>query len=207
MNWRREKEQSRERAIALASIVFPTPGKSSMIRCPSLTRQRTQSRSVSAGAWMTLAEVLGEPADRRRPTAAVAVASLLLHQTSRSTSSRIAAAISSFGALSTRRSPVRGEDHDLVLGGVEAHVVSGYVVVDDQVDALRRRASRARARARPRRSRPRSRRAPGRSRARSPSALEDVCRRLELDRPRLLRPSGAWLRRFRPAGSPRRPRP
>ena len=41
MNWRRENEQSSERASAFASIVFPTPGKSSMIRCPSLTRQST----------------------------------------------------------------------------------------------------------------------------------------------------------------------
>ena len=66
MNCRREKEQSIERAIAFASIVFPTPGKSSMIRCPSLTRERTQSLSVSAGAWMTLARL----AARRRMTSA-----------------------------------------------------------------------------------------------------------------------------------------
>src|SRR5207244_27926 len=57
VNWMREKEQSSERASALASIVFPTPGKSSMIRCPSLTRHRTQRRSVSAGAWMTFARL------------------------------------------------------------------------------------------------------------------------------------------------------
>jgi hypothetical protein len=31
VNWRREKRQSSERASAFASIVFPTPGKSSMI--------------------------------------------------------------------------------------------------------------------------------------------------------------------------------
>jgi hypothetical protein len=53
VNCTRENEQSIERAIALASIVFPTPGKSSMIRCPSLTRQSTQRRSVSTGAWTT----------------------------------------------------------------------------------------------------------------------------------------------------------
>src|SRR5689334_10403476 len=45
--------QSSERASALASIVFPTPGKSSTIACPSATRQRTTSRSVSSGAWRT----------------------------------------------------------------------------------------------------------------------------------------------------------
>src|SRR5919106_6110967 len=55
VNWSREKEQSSERASALASIVFPTPGKSSMIKCPSATRQRTQRRSVSAGARTTRA--------------------------------------------------------------------------------------------------------------------------------------------------------
>src|SRR4051812_7417747 len=55
VNWSREKSQSSERASAFASIVFPTPGKSSMIRWPSATRQRTTSRSVSAGAWTTRA--------------------------------------------------------------------------------------------------------------------------------------------------------
>src|SRR6266498_6031090 len=55
VNWRRENEQSSERAIAFASIVFPTPGKSSMIRWPSLTRQSVQSRSVSSGACTTRA--------------------------------------------------------------------------------------------------------------------------------------------------------
>ncbi len=53
VNWTREKEQSSERASALASIVFPTPGKSSMIRWPSLIRQRTHRRSVSSGACTT----------------------------------------------------------------------------------------------------------------------------------------------------------
>ena len=42
VNCRRENEQSTERASAFASIVFPTPGKSSMIRCPSATRQSTR---------------------------------------------------------------------------------------------------------------------------------------------------------------------
>ena len=55
MNWSREKSTSSERASAFASIVFPTPGKSSMIRCPSATRQIVQRRSVSAGAWTTRA--------------------------------------------------------------------------------------------------------------------------------------------------------
>src|SRR6476659_4421944 len=53
VNWRREKDAFSERASALASIVFPTPGKSSRMRWPSLTRERTHSSSVSDGAWIT----------------------------------------------------------------------------------------------------------------------------------------------------------
>ena len=55
VNWIREKEQSTERESAFASIVFPTPGKSSMIRCPSAATQRTTSRKVSSGACTTSA--------------------------------------------------------------------------------------------------------------------------------------------------------
>src|SRR6266516_6240797 len=55
VNCMREKETSSERASAFASIVLPTPGKSSRIRCPSLTRQRTHIRSVSSGACRTRA--------------------------------------------------------------------------------------------------------------------------------------------------------
>src|SRR6266511_4091433 len=40
VNCMRENDESTERAIALASIVFPTPGKASIIRRPSPTRQR-----------------------------------------------------------------------------------------------------------------------------------------------------------------------
>src|ERR1044072_9268551 len=57
VNWSREKEQSIERASAFASIVFPTPGKSSMIRWPSAIRQRTASRRVSSGACTTCARL------------------------------------------------------------------------------------------------------------------------------------------------------
>ena len=53
VNCRREKEQSIERASAFASVVFPTPGRSSMIRWPSASRQRTVSCKVSSGAWTT----------------------------------------------------------------------------------------------------------------------------------------------------------
>src|SRR5437773_6592621 len=53
VNCSREKEQSIERASAFASIVFPTPGKSSMIRWPSATRHSTTRRSASCGACTT----------------------------------------------------------------------------------------------------------------------------------------------------------
>jgi hypothetical protein len=39
----REKSTSSERASDFASIVFPTPGKSSMITWPSARRPSTQS--------------------------------------------------------------------------------------------------------------------------------------------------------------------
>ena len=64
VNWRRPKLQPTERASALASMVFPTPGKSSMIRCPSLTRQSAHRRRVSRGAWTTRRDVVGDPLDR-----------------------------------------------------------------------------------------------------------------------------------------------
>src|SRR5436190_8935245 len=53
VNCRRENDTSIDRASAFASIVLPTPGKSSSIRWPSARRQRTQRRSVGSGAWTT----------------------------------------------------------------------------------------------------------------------------------------------------------
>ena len=64
VNCIRENETSSERASAFASIVFPTPGKSSRIRWPSPTRQRTHRRNVSSGAWTTRPEVVDDRADR-----------------------------------------------------------------------------------------------------------------------------------------------
>ena len=57
VNWSRENEQSTERASAFARVVFPTPGKSSMIRCPSERRQRTENSSVSSGRVDDLPQV------------------------------------------------------------------------------------------------------------------------------------------------------
>ena len=44
VNWMRRNEQSMDRAIAFASIVLPTPGTSSMRRCPSATSATSASR-------------------------------------------------------------------------------------------------------------------------------------------------------------------
>jgi hypothetical protein len=53
VNWSRENAQSIERAMDFARLVFPTPGKSSMIRWPSASRQRKEKSRVSSGACMT----------------------------------------------------------------------------------------------------------------------------------------------------------
>ena len=47
MNWMRRKEQSIERAIDFASMVLPTPGTSSMSRCPS-AMSATSASLISA---------------------------------------------------------------------------------------------------------------------------------------------------------------
>src|SRR3954468_7056325 len=39
VNWMRENAQSMDRAIEYARVVLPTPGKSSISRCPPATRQ------------------------------------------------------------------------------------------------------------------------------------------------------------------------
>ena len=47
VNWMRRTEQSSERASALASIVLPTPGTSSMSRWPSASSTVSASRTTS----------------------------------------------------------------------------------------------------------------------------------------------------------------
>src|SRR5919199_6333396 len=138
VNWRRENEQSTERASAFASIVLPTPGKSSMISCPSATRQSTASWSDSSGAWTTVPRL---STTRRIVCAGVA--------------SRVCLSAASMPSLEQslglvedrRRDPrlrrlrhlplaLRGDDRHLVLYGVEADVGSGHIVVDDEIDLL-----------------------------------------------------------------------
>lgn len=47
VNWIRRTEQSMERARALASMVLPTPGTSSISRCPSASSTVNASRTIS----------------------------------------------------------------------------------------------------------------------------------------------------------------
>ena len=208
MNCSRENEQSSERESALASIVFPTPGKSSMIRWPSLTRQSTHRRSVSSGAWTTRREVVGHGAehlgrgrDRDRLATgpfhhALQQALDLVEDLGRDLLLRRARDL----ALACLR-----DQHDLVVYGVEADVVTGHVVVDDEVDALVAQLP------------PRAleavvaglgREADEQLAVAAPRAQdgEDVEGRLERERPGggVLRPLG--VERARPGGS-RRPRP
>src|SRR5919198_2682196 len=140
VNWSRENAASSERASAFASIVFPTPGKSSRIRCPSLIRQRTQSRSVSAGAWTTVARL---SVIRRIVSAADSTATACLSAASSipSFEQRLGFVQDRGGDPLLRRlgdPPLAlRRDHDhLVLYGVEADVGSPHVVVDDEIGAF-----------------------------------------------------------------------
>src|SRR5437868_6572292 len=153
VNCSREKEQSIERASAFASVVFPTPGRSSMIRWPSASRQRTVSCSVSSGAWTTpprfatmrriassdpiLAAALrsGSSINASSSNAVLLKGSLLRHQ--------LHDLVEDLTCDSLLRrlpdSPLshRRDQHDLVLGRVETDVVPRDVVEDDQIGSLR----------------------------------------------------------------------
>src|SRR5919108_3207598 len=140
VNWSRENDASSERASAFASIVFPTPGKSSRIRCPSLIRQRTQSCRVSAGAWTTVARL---STIRRIVSAADSTATACLSAASSIPSfEQHLCLVEDRGGdplLRRLRDPPLAlrRDHDhLVVYGVEADVGSPHIVVDDQIGAF-----------------------------------------------------------------------
>src|SRR5918994_1049979 len=136
VNCMREKSTSTERESALASVVFPTPGRSSMIRCPSATRERTTNRSVSSGACTTRRRFSTISAIARAESATVTrsvpiasskelhhlVEDLLGDLTLRGPRDRALAAV--------------GHQGHLVRVAVEADVRPRYVVEDDQVRAL-----------------------------------------------------------------------
>src|SRR2546422_2049082 len=70
VNWMRRNVQSSERASDLASIVLPTPGTSSMRRCPSHRRVTRQSRISSS--LLTIARLTFDMnASATRPTASL----------------------------------------------------------------------------------------------------------------------------------------
>ena len=103
----RQVERTGER---LREDGLPHPGKSSMIRCPSAKRQRTQSSSVSCGARTarsrfstTRATTSAAGRDAAGPSAGAA--SVIVSESNRSTSSRTATATTSFGAFSIVCSP------------------------------------------------------------------------------------------------------
>src|SRR5436853_329049 len=147
VNWSRENDASSERASAFASIVFPTPGKSSRIRCPSLIRQRTQSRSVSAGAWTTVARL---STIRRIVSAADSTATACLSAASSipSFEQRLGLVQDRGGDLLLRRlgdPPLalrRDHDHLVLVGVASSQGLAGHVLRGrglDDLDLGRRR--------------------------------------------------------------------
>src|SRR5919205_1531535 len=136
VNWRREKEQSTDRASAFASIVFPTPGKSSMIRCPSATRQSTTSRSVSSSACTTRARLstirwIDAPASASTRSLPTASSTVRLQAHRHLVEDRLRDPL--LRSLLDAPLPLGRNQHDLVLARVEADVVAAHVVEDDQV--------------------------------------------------------------------------
>src|SRR5919198_758194 len=136
VNWIRENETSSERASAFASIVLPTPGKSSRIRWPSATRQRTTSRSVSSDActtrprFSTIARIASAASATRRDSGS------LTQQLLGSLYDRRGDSV--FRRLRESLLAVRADEHDLVLARVEADVCARDVVEHDEVDAFPR---------------------------------------------------------------------
>jgi len=53
VNWMRRQSLPIERAMVLASSVFPTPGTSSIRRCPSASKHVSAKRICGPFPWMT----------------------------------------------------------------------------------------------------------------------------------------------------------
>src|SRR3954451_18707637 len=135
VNWIRENVQSTERASAFTSIVFPTPGKSSMIRWPSLTRQRATSCSVSTSAWTTRATFSTMRSTVRADVAAsTGRGSVDIEQRDRLVEHR--GRDPRLRRLGDALLPLARDQEHLVVLRVEADVGSGHVVVDDEIDVL-----------------------------------------------------------------------
>src|SRR3954470_44886 len=133
VNWSREKVQSSDRASAFASIVFPTPGKSSMIRCPSATRQRTTRRSASCGACTTRARFATIAATRSAGAGATAgSAKQALHLVEDRRCDLV------LRRLCDRLLAAAADERHLVVGRLEADVGATHVVEDEEIGVLRR---------------------------------------------------------------------
>src|SRR3954453_23076681 len=131
VNWRREKEQSSERARAFASIVFPTPGKSSMIKCPSATRQSTVMRSVSSDACTTRRRFAAIASTRSAGAGAIArSAKQALHLVEN------LRRYLAFGGLRKLAIATRCDKGHLVVARLEADVAPTHVVEDEQISVL-----------------------------------------------------------------------
>src|SRR3954469_19544774 len=133
VNCRPEQGALTERASALASIVLPTPGKSSMIACPSATRQRTIRRNVSSGAWTTrprFPTIVWISPFRAGSIARSAISDQGLHLVE---DRRCDLPLRCF-----RNRPLSGcrEEGHLVVDRVEPDVRAGDVVEDEEVGAL-----------------------------------------------------------------------
>src|SRR5690348_8907285 len=132
VNCMRENDTSSERASAFASIVLPTPGKSSRIRWPSPTRHSTHSRSVSSGACTTRARL----STSARTVSAASVVSMRSGSLTQQLLGRIydRRGNSVFRGLLDPPLAGRRDEHHLVVLGIEADVGTGHVVVDDEID-------------------------------------------------------------------------
>src|SRR5512133_346802 len=136
VNCMRENDTSSERASALASIVFPTPGKSSRIRWPSPTRQRTHRRRVSSGAWTT------RPRLSTIAPMVSAAAALSTRWLPGSLTQQLLGCIYDrhrdpvFRSLRHPALPTSRDEDDLVVSGVETDVAARDIVVNHEVDAL-----------------------------------------------------------------------
>src|SRR5439155_6397163 len=136
VNCRRENLQSIERASAFASIVFPTPGKSSMIRCPSLTRQRTTSCSVSGRAWTTCATFAATRSIVRAAEEASIGRGLVSIPHQRERLVEHGGGDARLRRLGHPPLSFACDQHHFIVFRVESDVGSRYVVVDDEVQVL-----------------------------------------------------------------------
>ena len=162
MNCRRENEQSTERATAFASIVFPTPGKSSMIRCPSPTRQSTARRSVSSGACTTRPTLAATAASSSARAARRARLATRVHSAPARSRPAPPPRSAAFGARGTSRRP-SPERMTTSFSSLSNPTPFATHRCRRSGRAVCARACRPRARARPRPPRRRSRPAPARS--------------------------------------------